>query len=515
MPRKSKLLPFLQRRSDQSLRYVRRVPAELQKYLGNKRYLTRVLNTESTNVKDKEVVQSWSQINEEVEKLLKEAKEKLERDSQKGEPIDFLTAKDAAGIGAEPWRMLLRVAESGRDSKEIGDKLVGLIKLLVDKPQDAQKQHADLWLEDVLKYLQVDPSEEVLATIRQRFDQYALMAADDKERRREGDFSTPALETKAPELPTRRVTYQQLLDAWLVDAGGIREVDGVGVGKKQYEQYETNIAELIKITELHYPAELTVDEVRKYLTYLQGTSLATSTKQLRMSMLTNLFGIGVRVGLLDANPFVGMTINAPRAERKRTYRPFTKEEIIRIFNKVNDFKADQKSILPLTLLMTGARAGDILFLRHSDIAQTADGVWYFKMLDRPKDEFPRTLKGAETDERFTPMHPVLIERGFLDLVDANKPGYIFDNRNNDSISAWFKRILQGLGIWEKKVTVLHSLRGTAIDAWREARIPADARRALTAHSSKDVQDRVYGDGLQLMPDILYKELLKVDWSWLP
>jgi len=515
MPRKSKLLPFLQRRSDQSLRYVRRVPTELQKYLGNKRYLTRVLNTESTNVKDSEVVQAWSQVNEEVEELLKDAKEKLERDSQKGEPVELLSARDAAGIGAEPWRMLLGVAESGRYNKDVGDTLVELIKLLVDKPQDAQKQFADLWLEDVLKYLQVDPSEEVLATIRQRFDQYALMAADDKERRREGDFSTPALETKAPSLPTRRVTYQQLLDAWLADAGGIREVDGVGVGQKQHEQYQTNIAELIKVTELHYPAELTTADVRNYLLHLQATSLATTTKQLRMSMLTKLFAIGVRIGLLEANPFVGITITAPRAERKRTYRPFTKEEIVRIFNKVNDFKAEQKSIIPLTLLMTGARAGDILFLRHSDIAQTDAGVWYFKMLDQPKDEYPRTLKGAETDERFTPMHPLLIERGFLDLVDPNKAGYIFDNRNNDSISAWFKRILQSLDIWEKKVTVLHSLRGTAIDAWRAARIPEDARRALTAHSSKDVQDKIYGDGLQLMPDILYKELVKVDWSWLP
>ena len=232
-------------------------------------------------------------------------------------------------------------------------------------------------------------------------------------------------------------------------------------------------------------------------------------------MMTKLFGIGVRIGLLQKNPFAGMIINVPRAERKRGYRPFTRKEVISIFTKINSLKPEQKNILPLTLLMTGARAGDILFLRHSDIAQTTDGVWYFKMVDRPMDEYPRTLKGAETDERFTPMHPLLIERGFLDHVDSSKDGYIFDNRNNDSISAWFKRILQGLGFWERKVTVLHSLRGTAIDAWREARIPEDVRRALTAHSSKDVQERTYGEGVEFMPDILHKELSKVDWSWLP
>ena len=515
MPRKSKLLPFLQRKGDQTLRYVRRVPTELKKYLGNRRYLTRVLDTSSTNVKDKEVVKAWSQINEEVEEQLKKAQRQFEKDSEKGEPVELLSARDAAGIGAEPWRMLMSAADAGRRDEAIGEKVFESIKLLFEKPEDAQKQFADLWLKDVLKDLQIDPSADVMEKIRARFDQYGAMAAADAERKREGDFSTPEIETKAPELPSRRVTYQQLLEAWLADAGGIREIDGVGVGKKQHEQYETNIAELIRITELHYPAELSIADVRKYLMHLQSTSLATTTKQLRMSMLTKLFAIGVQVGLLEANPFVGMAIAAPRAERKRSYRPFTRDEIISIFNKVNTFSGEQKSILPLTLLMTGARAGDILFLRHSDVAKTKDGVWYFKMLDRPMDEYPRTLKGAETDERFTPMHPILIERGFLDLVDPSKDGYIFENRNNDSISAWFKRILQGLGIWERKVTVLHSLRGTAIDAWREARVPEDVRRALTAHSSRDVQERIYGDGLCFMPDILYKELSKVDWSWVP
>ena len=50
---------------------------------------------------------------------------------------------------------------------------------------------------------------------------------------------------------------------------------------------------------------------------------------------------------------------------------------------------------------------------------------------------------------------------------------------------------------------------------RDARLPEDVRRALTAHSSRDVQDRVYGEGLQFMSSALLKELSKVDWSWLP
>ena len=234
-----------------------------------------------------------------------------------------------------------------------------------------------------------------------------------------------------------------------------------------------------------------------------------------MVTVNNLFAIGVRIGLLNDNPFVNLKIKKPKGARDGGYRPFTREELVAIFDELNHQRPDERNIVPLTLLMTGARVGDILFLQYQDIKQTKLGDWYFEMVDQPTEMYPRTLKGGSDDERRTPMHPLLIERGFLDLIDTTREGYVFTRRGNDTLSAWFKGLLQGLGIWEYRRTGLHSLRSTAIDAWRAARLPEDVRRAMTAHSSKDVQDRKYGDGLQMMPDILYEELSKVDWSWLP
>ena len=101
------------------------------------------------------------------------------------------------------------------------------------------------------------------------------------------------------------------------------------------------------------------------------------------------------------------------------------------------------------------------------------------------------------------------------MVSSNKKGYVFQTRRNDTLSAWFKRLLERIGIYEHRKTGLHSLRKNAIDAWREARIPQDIRHALTGHSSRSVQDKSYGEGLQQMPDVLYRQLVKIDWSWLP
>ena len=76
-------------------------------------------------------------------------------------------------------------------------------------------------------------------------------------------------------------------------------------------------------------------------------------------------------------------------------------------------------------------------------------------------------------------------------------------------------MLEKVGAYEPRETGLHSLRNTAIDLWREAGIDHEFRRAFVAHASKDVQDKVYGEGLKNMPSVMAKELSKLDLSWLP
>lgn len=530
MPRNSKLLPYLQIKDKTQLKYVRRVPPDLQKYLGGRRYITRILDTDSIDPKDRRVIKAWSQVNQAVEDELAEATKLRDADEQVLDSVERLSPRDAAGIAAEPFRQLLKAIETGRrtDTQEelaiqTGLKMIESWMQEISSPENAlqirretQSQISELWLRDVLSQLRIEPTPEVLEQIKLRHLQYAQMAFEDQKRMDEGDFSQASLETKAPALPVKQVAWQELIDAWIAELGGIRQVDGVGIGEKQVEAHQRNIAELIKVLQLHFPAEITVADVRKYLKYLQGSNLATSTKQQRLGTFVLLFEIGTRIGLLETNPFLGITIKEPRAESNLSYRPFTDDELVVIFKKQNRMvRKNEHRILPLTLLMTGARASEILFLRHPDIAQTEDGVWYFKMVDRPTDKYPRTLKGNKANERFTPMHPLLIERGFLDLIDSEEEGYVFENRSNAALSCYFKRILRTTGIYEYRKTVVHSLRGTAIDAWRRARIPEDARRALTSHSSRDVQERVYGKNLKFMPDVLFKELSKVDWSWLP
>ena len=60
---------------------------------------------------------------------------------------------------------------------------------------------------------------------------------------------------------------------------------------------------------------------------------------------------------------------------------------------------------------------DLLFLRRQDLKTTDNGVLALEMVDRPLDAWPRRLKGGPSDERLTPLHPVLVERGAHQLFE--------------------------------------------------------------------------------------------------
>ena len=527
MPRKPTLLPYLQTLPSGRLRYVRRVPPDLREFLGNRRYITVLMPNNARESTDKRLIKAWNEATTQVEADIAAARAEQQAKSLGAQQVSALSPKDAAGIAAEPWRKLLNAGDQGQITTDIEDMLAEVVLIALEAKAQAGKPGAMEQIEaakvaitqrmvgETLEKLQIQPDSQVMRQIQQRLLGYVPMFGADERKRAAGDFSPGDIETKPPPLPKAKVTYAQLIDEWVRDAGGIRELDGVGVGQKQVDQYRAHITELIQVTQLHYPDELDIDTARQYLTHIQLSKLATATKQTRLVTVSNLFAIGVRVGLLNQNPFAGLRIKRPKGERGKGYRPFTREELVVIFKEINRMAPNQKNIVPLILLMTGARLGDIIFLRHQDVQQTKKGTWFFEMVDEPKDEYPRTLKGGSEDERMTPLHPLLVERGVLQMVEADKPGYVFENRSNESLSAWFKRLLQKTEIYEYRRTGLHSLRATAIDVWRAARLPEDVRRALTGHSSKDVQDRTYGEGLQRMPDILHAELSRVDWSWLP
>ena len=67
MPRKPKLLPYLQRLASGRLRYTRRVPSDLQEFLGNRRYITVLMPDDARESTDKRLIKAWNEATTQVD----------------------------------------------------------------------------------------------------------------------------------------------------------------------------------------------------------------------------------------------------------------------------------------------------------------------------------------------------------------------------------------------------------------------------------------------------------------
>jgi integrase len=122
-------------------------------------------------------------------------------------------------------------------------------------------------------------------------------------------------------------------------------------------------------------------------------------------------------GLMDANPMDGVTkVSAPKAMQLRD-RDLTMDEARIILRAASANPEADRHWLPWLMAYTGTRIGEPAQLRTQDV-RLVDGV---HVLCLTPDAGPIKNRKA----RLVPIHPHLIELGFLDFVAAHEPGYLF------------------------------------------------------------------------------------------
>lgn len=162
---------------------------------------------------------------------------------------------------------------------------------------------------------------------------------------------------------------------------------------------------------------------------------------------------------------------------------------------------DGRFWLPLVALYTGARLGEIMNLRPSDLRRE-NRIDYF---DITKGATLKRVK-SRASERKIPVHPELIKIGFLEFIEQIRHSdqrYLFEElgkETDDGLKAicWhdkWRRINRNAGCEHPKKT-FHSFRHTFKDACRAARIPEEVHDALTGHITSSI-GRGYGSGFPL------------------
>lgn len=224
-------------------------------------------------------------------------------------------------------------------------------------------------------------------------------------------------------------------------------------------------------------------------------------------------------------PTEGMAM-LTHSQRKRLpgYQLFHYDELQRIFAKDSylALRTPHEFWMPLLGLFTGARIGELAQLNLDDIRRDKDGIWIISITDKE-------LKKIKTDasRREIPLHPKLIEVGFLDYLndvratvpesDRVFPYLRYDKKNGfaDVPSEAFGRYLDTLKIHAAE-KVFHSFRGTANQRLKENEVQLSVRSQLVGHEPEGTNEVAYAWNLSIgkMLDTIATKLIfpEVDFS---
>ncbi len=169
--------------------------------------------------------------------------------------------------------------------------------------------------------------------------------------------------------------------------------------------------------------------------------------------------------------------------------------------------------VPLIGLYSGMRLGEICGLHVADIKQV-DGIWCF---DVNEDGEKRLKTLAST--RIVPLHPELIHRGLIEVVESAKslgnerlwPNLI--RREIDgychALGNWYGRFNR-LHITQDPLKSFHSLRHTFADGLKQLGEQEVMIAELMGHSNASITTGRYGK--RYKPEVLLEALRKLSFD---
>ncbi|HEV7253155.1 MAG TPA: site-specific integrase [Mesorhizobium sp.] len=204
-----------------------------------------------------------------------------------------------------------------------------------------------------------------------------------------------------------------------------------------------------------------------------------------------IFRWGVDNRKLASNPAerITMDVKAKAADLKRS---FTDEEAAIVLRAALEETDPVRRWIPWLCAYSGARVAEVSQLRREDVFQ-ADGIWCLKF-----DPDAGSLK-TRGSERAVPIHPAVIDSGFLKYVEKVGKGPLFPglppNRFGSRGGNGTKvvgRWVRSLGLEDTRLAPNHSWRHRLKTLGRRYGLAPDIVNAITGHSRKNVADS-YGE----------------------
>ena len=213
---------------------------------------------------------------------------------------------------------------------------------------------------------------------------------------------------------------------------------------------------------------------------------------------------GVDNRRLAKNPadHVTIEVKAIATEKKRSFTDDEARVILAASLLEND---SVRRWVPWLGAYSGARVSELCQLRVEDVVEI-EGIWCMKF-----DPEAGPLKNSSS-ERTIPLHPALIDSGFLKFVASVGSGPLFPHLQPDKFgkrggngTKVIGRFVRSLGLADLRLSPSHSWRHRIKTLGRRHGLAKDLLEAITGHGQKSVADS-YGE---FPMEALFRELKKI------
>jgi integrase len=218
---------------------------------------------------------------------------------------------------------------------------------------------------------------------------------------------------------------------------------------------------------------------------------------------------------LSVNVAAAVTVRIPKKVKLRD-RDFTAAEAKAILtatlepasSKLSAWRARARRWIPWLCAYTGARVNEFSQLRGEDV-QEIEGIWTVRITPEAG-----TVKAKEA--RIVPLHPHLIEQGFVEVVQAHGHGPLFYDpslqRVQSDSNRHFKKVGERLAEWVRKEVGItdpglqpnHAWRHTFKSMSYEAGIEERVADAIQGHAPSTTGRKYGKPGLKALSAAIEK-----------
>lgn len=243
------------------------------------------------------------------------------------------------------------------------------------------------------------------------------------------------------------------------------------------------------------------------------TPMSTTTVNKLLTLLGSVMRHSLKEGYIKDNPVEGLKFQKSKRpdEERKAYNVEDLKNIVTHLPSPAD--KPERFWIPLIGMFSGMRLGEICGLHLEDIKQV-DGVWCIDI----NGQQDKRLK-TSSSKRIIPVHPYLVQKGFLTLVDTLRvKGNIrlwpnLKRRETDgychAIGNWYGRFARK-NVTDDPLKTFHSFRHTFADTLKQNGVQEVIIAELMGHANGCITTGRYGKRYQAT--LLLEDLKKLEYG---